>query len=218
MKKCSFVLMFLLSALFWGCKSNEEKADELIYQYMQKYLYDIGSYSKIETTVSVAKATKYNDSVCWRKAGILSAFSKDFYDSFEKAKEASEQMKIWGPPSYYSSSRSDQKYYEYKAQLKSYLSQAKNNCQLCKLYVIELDSLINQLDTASVIGWEVSHRFRCKTKGGQSTIGDYRFVMDKEFKKIILKEDVDSDKDKERREAFFTVDCGFWDDMLSVFK
>ena len=58
---------------------------------------------------------------------------------------------------------------------------------------------VSRLDKNSIIGWEVNHRFRCKTRGGYATIGNYRFVMDKDFTKILIEEDLDGDESKELR-------------------
>lgn len=42
-------------------------------------------------------------------------------------------------------------------------------------------------------GWRVTHKFRCKTKGGNFDLGNYVYVFDKEMKSIIYKEDLDDD-------------------------
>ena len=69
---------------------------------------------------------------------------------------------------------------------------------------------ITNLDENSVIGWEVSHKFRCKTKGGYSTIGNYRFVIDKDFKSILIDEDIDDEDNQFIRSAIETVLTDYW--------
>ena len=61
------------------------------------------------------------------------------------------------------------------------------------------DSLVGLADTLTkrFIGWEVTHDFRCKTKGGNPDIGHYVFVMDKDFKTILSKKDMGDDDEKE---------------------
>lgn len=66
------------------------------------------------------------------------------------------------------------------------------------------------MDENSVIGWEVSHKFRCKTKGGYSTIGNYRFVIDKDFKSILIDEDIDDEDNQFIRSAMETVLTDYW--------
>lgn len=56
-----------------------------------------------------------------------------------------------------------------------------------------LQDSINNLDTNKVIGWEVTHRFRCKTRGGQASIGDYRYIISPDFKTVLWHEDTDDD-------------------------
>ena len=47
------VLLLLLSFAIVGCKSNEEKAADLIKKELSKSLFDFESYSPIETTVGL---------------------------------------------------------------------------------------------------------------------------------------------------------------------
>lgn len=59
------------------------------------------------------------------------------------------------------------------------------------------------------------HDFRCKTKGGDLEIGHYRYVISKNFKEIILWEDKELDKHKERRKAIESVLNG-WEEMKII--
>ncbi len=43
------------------------------------------------------------------------------------------------------------------------------------------------------MGWEVSHSFRCKTKGGYSELKHYIFISDPKFKTILYKEDIEDE-------------------------
>lgn len=63
------------------------------------------------------------------------------------------------------------------------------------------DSIVGLSDTLqdSFIGWQVTHDFRCKTKGGNPDIGHYVFVMDKDLKTIIAKKDLSDDDEKEMK-------------------
>lgn len=201
-----------LVAFLTACQSKEEKAAECIKEKLSKTLYDFDSYQPIETTVTVAKMTMYNDSVCRNKAAMLVYGMKKATEYVEKTKDAKEHMDIWGKPSYYSSSYSDNQYYKYKKDFEENLEKAKQAYDLCKDVVAELKMQIENLDTAKVIGWEAKHRFRCKTKGGHSTIGDYRYVLDKDFKTVLLREDVDDDDDSAIREMLKSVVNGGFDD------
>lgn len=193
-----------------SCQSKEEKAAELIKNELSKTLYDFESYQPIETTVTEAKMTMFNDSVCWKKAAVLDYGVKEAAKYFRKADEAEAYMNIWGIPSYYSSSYSDNQYYKYKEEYKENLENAIDIFDGCKSIATQLKEQIAKLDTAKVIGWEAIHRFRCRTSGGNSTIANYRYVLDKDFKTIILQEDMDEKSDI--REALKSVVNGYFDD------
>ena len=200
-KTFNYLVISLIAILLVSCQSKEEKAAEYIKNELSKTLYDFDSYQPIETNVTVAKMTMYNDSACWRMAAEIACYIKESSEWLEEAKSEKKDMDIWGPPTYYSSSYSDDQYYFYKKLYEDHLSNAEFMLKLSERVVAELKERIAELDTAKVIGWEVKHRFRCKTKGGNSTIADYRYVLDKDFKNTILQEDIDDEDDKSIRAA-----------------
>lgn len=192
MKQSHFLFLIVLSVLtFSSCKSKEEKAADLIKNELSKSLYDFESYEPIETTVSEAYNTAYNDSTCHQLARITAYAMKEASDAFDEANEAKEGMDIWGPPTYYSSSYSDNKYYKYKSTYEKKTEEALTAYSVFQAIGKSLEDSIKALDTSKKIGWEVKHRFRCKTRGGNYSIGDYRYVIDKDFKKVIFYDDTD---------------------------
>ena len=80
---------------------------------------------------------------------------------------------------------------------------------VCNGIADTLNKMIQCLDTTIVVGWEVTHSFRCKTRGGSPEIAHYRYVTDKKFKKILLREDTESKNDKHIREAMQMVIDGW---------
>ena len=197
--KQTFLLLFF-PILMVACQSKEEKAAELIKNELSKTLYDFESYSPIETTVTEAKLSVYTDTVCWKKANILLYAFNYSKECLDKAKEAQERMEIWGPPTRYSSSYSDNQYYKYKKEWDEKTKTALTSWEVLKALAKNLKDTLQTLDSEKVIGWEVKHRFRCKNKGGNSTIGDYRYVIDKNFKTVLIREDTDEDEYKNLRE------------------
>ncbi len=193
-------LLLLFSALMVACQSKEEKAAELIKNELSKTLYDFESYSPIETTVTEAKLSVYTDTACWKKANLLLYAFNYSKECLGKAEEAKERMEIWGPPTRYSSSYSDNQYYKYKKEWDEKAKTALTSWELVKTLAKSLKDTLQTLDSEKVIGWEVKHRFRCKNKGGNSTIGDYRYVIDKNFKTVLIREDTDEDEYKNLRE------------------
>lgn len=193
---CSLCLALMLAS----CKSNERKAEEFIRTELSKTLLDFNSYEPIETTVVEAYENAYNDSWCFQQALTISQCMKNVEDYKEAMSDAREHMDIWGAPSYYSSSYSDNQFYKYKAQVEENLSKLKTELALIRVLGIALQDSIKCLDTVKMIGWEVKHRFRCKTRGGQSAIADYRYIFDKKFENVILREDMDDDDYSEAME------------------
>ncbi len=207
------IIILVLGLSLTSCSSKEDRANKLIKERMSKTLFDYASYDPIETIVSEAKATMYNDSSCWNAGTILAEFMKLGLKYGDAMNDAKEHMEIWGLPSYYSSFYSDNKYYKYKSEYEDAANSLTVSLEICKILADSLREQIMNLDENSVVGWEVTHKFRCKTKGGQSTIGNYRFVMDKNFKSILINEDIDDEDDQCVRSAMETVLTDYWNEI-----
>ncbi len=210
-----YFLIIAVSLLVCSCKSKEERAEELIRTELSKSLYDFDSYKPVETKVSVAKCNMFNDTACWRLGKTLAYGMEQFLEYKEKIEDAREHMSIWGSPTYYSSSYSDNQYYKYKAEAEDAVTHAMAALMVNKQIADELRDSVNALDTAQVIGWEVVHDFRCKTRGGSPEIGHYRYVISKDFKTVYICEDIESSRDKHTREALETILTDYWDDADS---
>lgn len=206
-----YCLIVAVSFLMYSCKSKEDKAEELVRTELSKTLYDFDSYQPIETKVSVAKCNIYNDTACWRLGHTLAYGMEQFLEYKEKIEDAREHMSIWGRPTYYSSSYSDNKYYKYKAEAEDAVTHAMAALMVNKQIADELRDSAIALDTTRVIGWEVIHDFRCKTRGGSPEIGHYRYVISKDFKTVYICEDIESSRDKHTREALETILTDYWD-------
>lgn len=207
-----FTLLLLFPLFLVACQSKEEKAAEFIKKELSKTLYDFESYSPIETIVTEAKLLPYNDISCREQAISCSSTLEQVSELFNEAKEAKEHMDIWGPPTSYSSSYSDRKYYEYKADYEKKGNEGVEKMDLFKSLVSALKDSVQALDTTKVIGWEVVHRFRCKTRGGNPTIGDYRYVLDKKMKTILIYEDKDEEEYQTIRSFLSAVIEGTFDE------
>lgn len=195
MKKYVILLTIFAAFSVTGCKSNEEKANELIRAELSKSLYDFDSYQPVETIVKEAKNTAFNNEKCWQWASLANLYLDECHKHIESSKQAQEYMEIY-TPSYYSSSRSDRKFYKYKKEAEDYLDKAKECITKSLMATDSLKSMKLKLDTTQVIGWEVSHKFRCKTKGGYATIGNYKYVIDEKFENILFHIDLDTDEYK----------------------
>ena len=187
MKKSILVLAAVIVAFtVTSCKSKEEKAAELIEQELSHVLYDIKSYEPIETVVTEAKHIPTNDSACVDKALDVISYYDLALEYVENANSALETMAIWGPPTSYSSSYSNIRYYESKSE---YIDAMKKANVCIKKYNSSIDDLkimMKNTNPSETIGYNVEHSFRCKMNDGFGTIEHFRFVVDKKFKKIIF--------------------------------
>lgn len=193
--KLKLLLLLLVSVVLTmtSCKSKEEKAADLIKTELSKSLYDFASYEPIETTVTEAYQTAYNDSTCFNMAVVIAYGMKKTSDLLEEATDAKEHAEIWGPPTYYSSSYSDSQFRKYQSEMNDKREEALASIQIINTMGKALQDSIAKLDKSKVIGWDVKHRFRCKTRGGNASIGDYRYVLSPDFKSVLFYEDTDEE-------------------------
>ena len=193
-------LLCIIAALLCSCQSKETKAVKLIEQHLFGTLFDFDSYTPIETVLTEAKSSALNDSTIYSKIQMAIILIERLADSKKEVERIKSQMEIWGPPTRHSSSYAKQQYKKYETQaseaLADVLTYSFDLWQLDK----HLKDAIHTLDENTIVGWEAIHRFRCKTIGGYSTIGEYRYIIDKEFKNIILCEDLNDDNHNLARE------------------
>ena len=188
MKKIIFIT---LSAIFVlsGCKSKEDKALEVIKNQMFQTLYDFESYQPIETKIDSAFLSIYTDSAIIRHGYIINELLEKVNKAFDEINEYKNSMEIWSD-SY--SSYGIKKFYEAKEKDGEKIEEAK---LYSKMINAESDTikLLAQNITPDFYGWKVAHKFRCKTKGGNSEIGNYIYYFDKKIKNIIYQEDIDNE-------------------------
>lgn len=167
----------VVSLCFIGCASNTQKAEKLIQEDLYKTLFDYESYEPIETTISEAHACFIYDSAVYT-IGDEIAFLKESIDILrEGANENAEQFQ------YLSGYRLE------NAKEKQYmlLDTCYYMCMSWYGYIDTLRQLCSNIDTTSVIGWCVNHKFRCKSKDGTPNIVDKTYIVDNHFKKILYK-------------------------------
>ena len=182
----SFLLVLAIVS-FSGCKSNEQKAAALIKDYMFKNLFDYESYEPIETSIDSA----YNQPMMNSQILALAL------ESVEKEKEAEEHheeyedaMDIWSGGWSSSSTR------EYNKARKKAIEELIASVEGTRASVRNLKQIKSMADTLSsgFIGWSAIHSFRCNTRGGSKTIGNYLFIFDKSFKTILNVFDADDEE------------------------
>lgn len=186
------LLFIVVSAtmLLSGCKSKEEKANELIKDDMFKVLYDFASYEPIETNIDSAFTSVYTDSIITRHAYFIKI-------AIEKADEYLDEERRTKKPWRFGVMAIlhivTLEYYEAKNKFNENLEKAKACTNMVTLHSDSIKDRANFIKK-EFCGWKATHKFRCKTKGGSPDIGNYEYIFDKDFKEIINKEDLD-DKD-----------------------
>jgi len=191
----NFLLFGIIALLFVACKSKEEKANILIKEQMFKTLYDFQSYEPIETIVDSAFTTIYQDSIILNYAYTIQAYSSLHDECINEVDDALSTAKIWSD-SY--SSYSLGKLIEAR-------DKAKTNLDKAQYYIQKMDEtsllLKERIDNfkPSYLGFQAKHKFRCKTKGGHFSIGNYLVTMDKKFKTVISVIDLDDEDELKTR-------------------
>lgn len=173
-----------------GCKSNEQKAEALIKDYMYKHLHDYDSYEVVETKVDSAYNKPFFDQ------GIMSAAlnaveAKEKMDEHSsKYERAQSSMEIW-EDSYSSMGRR-----EYRNARKEYISEFLNFSKCYLQYFESLHEISQISDTLDreFIGWMVDHKYRCNNRGGNKVLGNDIFILDKKFNDILFLFDDDDDE------------------------
>jgi hypothetical protein len=188
MKEIIFITLSTIFVLS-GCKSKEDKALEVIKNQMFQTLYDFESYQPIETKIDSAFLSIYTDSTIIRHGYIINELLEKVNKAFDEINEYKNSMEIWSD-SY--SSYGIKKFYEAKEKYGEKIEEAK---LYSKMINAESDTikLLAQNITPDFYGWKVAHKFRCKTKGGNSEIGNYIYYFDKKIKNIIYQEDIDNE-------------------------
>ena len=187
MKKTILVLATVIVAFtVTSCKSKEEKAAELIKQELSQVLYDFESYDPIVTLVTEAKDIPTNNYACIMQANTAVERSERVDEHLKDVTSVRKRMNYWGPPTRYSSSYSDSKYYEIKSDYVCAMKIANIYINSYNSAIDDLDSIMKNTNPSETIGYNVEHSFRCRTKGGFWTIAHYRFVTDKNFERIIF--------------------------------
>lgn len=187
----SFGMVVMVICCLSGCKSNERKAEDLIRDYMFKHLHDYDSYEVVETRVDTAYNLPIFNASIRAEAQDVKDIMDDIDDIQSDMESAQRSMEIWGDSW---SSYSRREYNEARDKWLKNLDNYVGKMTIIINSLSEINEGIKKMDSKEVLGWLVSHKFRCNTRGGNRTLGDYTFVMDKSFKNILLQID-DDDED-----------------------
>lgn len=179
--KRQILLFGIIALVFVSCKSNVEKAEEIIKAELFKTLYDFASYEPIETIVDSAFSSVYRDSTILSYAFTIQAYYDLYKEEFAEAQDGLSSLETWvGSYSSYGISKvnaAKEQFETHIAKAQYYLSKADSTRSLLKE---ELDRF-----NPAFCGYQAKHKFRCKTKGGNFTIENYIYIIDEKFKKVL---------------------------------
>lgn len=193
MKHCYyFLIVSLILTTISSCQSKEEKAQKLINDQMFSTLYDYKSYEPVEIKIDSAFTSIYRDSIIRNWGVTCVALRELLNDCQSEYEEASSIMEIYRD-SYYSSygikkyNDARTKFNEEIAKAKIYLEQWQN----ANDSIVSLSAKFR----SEYCGWQATHKFRCKTKGGNSMLAIYIYVFDPKMKEILYSYDAEDETD-----------------------
>ena len=187
MKRIIFIIPVL--CLLASCKSKEEKALELIDQRMFQTLYDYESYQPVETKLDSAFTSPYFSDSIIAMVMLYDEFQDEADDFKDDADDAKTTMEIWSD--------------SYSSYARTRYNDAKNKwVDNSILYFKTSKKAIFTLMRATeaikdfkpeFCGWQVYHKYRCKSKGGHSLLSETIYIVDKDVKEITQTIDIDDD-------------------------
>lgn len=177
--------IFIMSA----CTSREKKVAETIKDNMFKTLYDFESYQPIETKIDSLKRDKYGDTLIYDNIMLARAVNEEFNDAKKEFDDQEETANIYRPTAY-SSDYNDAKFEKARDKMREALKKMELYANILDSLKVEVQKMEKNCD-GKQYGWLVTHKFRCKTKGGNPTIGTYIYFMDMDCERIIRSFDED---------------------------
>lgn len=189
MKRIFIYFALTCVILLTACSSNENKANKLIKQYMFESLYDFKSYEPTKTIVDTLKPELYfnEEAIEYAKTGLSNATK--IPELTEEVKSAQDKMEFASSMSRHFSSSYEN--YHYKMVKKEYedaqtaLNNATREALVCMHNILVMYEELQENQTNEILGWKVTHKYRCNNRGGNLALGEDIFLIDKDFKEIL---------------------------------
>lgn len=181
MKKLLFYLPVIGVFIFSCAPSNEERAKEMVANYLKGILYHYDSYEPITTTVDSLFVSVTTDEDAIAMTVEFFKMIRAANECAEKIQDAERSMEIWAP-SGYSTSFGRMEY-----------NQAKNEKEQQEQRFGKLQNKLNtqfsqikkkqaSLQTGEFSGWKVYQKFKSLNGAGTLDLfGEYIFLCDKNF-------------------------------------
>jgi len=153
-------------------------------------MYDFSSYEPIETKIDSAFSSIYRDSLIIIYAYLAKQETENINECVNNVRQAHSTMEI------YFDSRSSSgrlRYDRARREAEENLNKAKESLD----YMKSLYGLMRERSDTfkkEFIGWQATHRYRAKTRGGHYALGDNLYIFDYRLDNIIHKEDLDDEE------------------------
>ncbi len=142
-------------------------AQNLIKNIICKNLYFPESYAPVSTSVDSVFHGPLTDAECLKAASELIKFKAQLPGAEDSYKEAVHTLKIFG---------SSGVFWRHAEEKKN----AEERLNSLKSKIAKREEIIRQRDTSNdgkFIGWQVAHRYRAQTKGGDPSISDVLYIL-----------------------------------------
>ena len=170
------LLLILTVAVLASC-SPEKKAEKLIKKWMSENLNDPKSYEPVSFSTLDSILTEFEDTP---EAQKLLSYTKEQLAFIKKANQNLELADIW-KGSYDSYSKSQ--FYSYIDLADKYMAKNDSVEKLKKEYEPIYDSAKEKF-VPTLVGWEMSHKFRCKNGFGAQILSEKEFKFNKDLTEI----------------------------------
>ena len=184
------IIIFIpVLCLLVSCKSKEEKALELIDQQMFQTLYDYESYQPVETKLDSAFTSPYFSDSIIAMVMLYDKFQDEADDFKDEADDAKSTMEIWSD-AYTSYARS-----RYNDARNKWIDNTILYFKTSKKAILALMKAAEAIKDfePEYCGWQVYHKYRCKSKGGHALLSEAIYIVDKDVKEITQTIDIDDD-------------------------
>ena len=183
----NYLYLALLAIVVVDCgQSHEKKAEALIKEELKKTLYKPETYKPVDTKVDSAFAP-YDDPALFEEIMEFRNLSEEHVFLESKAKSAKSSMSLWSGP--YQTEYGRNNYRDAKEEF----DEANSQLEKLKLRGIKLqEKILSKLNAdRKFIGYKVVHNYRADNNAGNTLIGNSMFFIDKDFKEVLFRLDVE---------------------------
>lgn len=181
------IILFFIVVVAISCiKTPQQKADNLIKDYMKRFLFHPDTYNPSYTVMDSAFAP-YDSPEFFNCMDEIIELSDKYEQVSIKMKLAKSDMSIWQPDGYYHTAFARNQYQEAKEKYDKY-SDELEKLEKEKMSIIAKGKQIIENANKSkdkFIGFKVTHSYRADNNAGLTIGGSMIFIIDKNISKIL---------------------------------